>query len=412
MDIQITPKETVGAERHVEVSVPADAVQAVEERTTRRYASQARLPGFRPGKAPAAMVRKRFADAIRQDTLQEIVQDAYKALLEREQLEVVNQPHIHDLKFEPGQPLTFTFHLEVRPEIKLDRLDGFRVERPSTEVTDDMLQQQLDQVREQRAVWAPVEDNPITGDRITVHLHAADESGQMTDAGEHAVTLGDGKLPEVVEELIMEAKPGGAAERPVRYPDDFPAPELQGKTKLIRAELKDVKRKTVPVLDDALARELGDFESVDALRDAVRKDLEAHVARESDAELRGRLLDQILEANRFDVPPTWVRQLVESYAQAYNIPEEDRERFAGEFRPLAERQVRRDLVVDQIARKENFRATEADVDDRVAELATQRGVDPGQLYSALQKAGRLSEIEHGITEERVFKWLLERNTAE
>jgi trigger factor len=178
----------VGAERHVEVSVPADAVQAVEERTTRRYASQARLPGFRPGKAPAAMVRKRFADAIRQDTLQEIVQDAYKTLLEREQLEVVNQPHIHDLKFEPGQPLTFTFHLEVRPEIKLDRLDGFRVERPSTEVTDDMLQQQLDQVREQRAVWAPVEDNPITGDRITVHLHAADESGQMTDAGEHSAT--------------------------------------------------------------------------------------------------------------------------------------------------------------------------------------------------------------------------------
>ena len=412
MDIQITQRESAGAERHVDVSVPADAVQAIEERTARRYASQARLPGFRPGKAPAAMVRKRFADAIRQDTLQEIVQDAYKQVLEQGAIEVISQPHIHDLKFEPGQPLTFTFHFEVRPEIKLERLQGFRVQRPSTEVTDEMVQQQLDQVRDQRAVWAPVEDNPITGDRVKVHLHAADESGQMVDAGELDVTLGDGKLPEVIEELIMEARPGATQERPVRYPDDFPAPELQGKTKLVRAEVKDVKRKTVPVLDDALARELGDFDSVDALREAVRKDLEAQVARDADAETRGKLLDEILEANPFDVPPSWVRQLVDSYAEAYNIPEEDRERFAREFRPLAERQVRRDLVVDQIARQESLRASEADVDDRVGELAKGRNMDAGQLYAALQKAGRLQEIEHGITEERVFNWLTERNTME
>jgi trigger factor len=412
MDIQITQREQAGAERHVDVTVPADAVEALEEKTTRRYASQARLPGFRPGKAPTAMVRKRFADAIRQDTLQEIVQDAYKRLLEQEKLEVINQPHIHDLKFEPGQPLTFTFHLEVRPEIKLERLGGFNVPRPSGEVTEEMVQQQLDQVRDQRAVWAPTEDNPITGDKVKVHLWAADEAGQMVDAGELDVTLGDGKLPEVVEELVMETKPGSTTERPVRYPDDFPAPELAGKTKVIRAEVKEVKRKDVPVLDDALARELGDFDSVDALREAVRKDLEAQVTRDADAEVRGKLLDEILEANPFDVPPSWVRQLVDSYAQAYNIPEEDRERFAVEFRPLAERQVRRDLVVDQIARQESLRATEADVDEKVSELAQARNMEPGKLYAALQQAGRLSEIEHGITEERVFKWLADRNTMQ
>jgi trigger factor len=198
----------------------------------------------------------------------------------------------------------------------------------------------------------------------------------------------------------------------VRYPDDFPAPELQGKTKLIRAEVKDVKRKDIPVLDDALARELGDFDSVDGLREAVRKDLEAQVARDADAEARGKLLDEILEANPFDVPPSWVRQLVASYAEAYKIPEEDQERFAQEFRPLAERQVRRDLVVDQIARQENLRATTADVDARVEELAKQRNMDVSQLHIALEKAGRLGEIEHGVTEERVFKWLAERNPSE
>jgi trigger factor len=149
---------------------------------------------------------------------------------------------------------------------------------------------------------------------------------------------------------------------------------------------------------------------VDALREAVRKDLTAQVTRDADAEVRGKLLDDILEANPFDVPPSWVRQLVESYAEAYKIPEEDRERFTAEFRPLAERQVRRDLVVDQIARQESLRATEGDVDEKVAELAQGRNMEPGKLYAALQQAGRLGEIEHGITEERVFTWLAERNT--
>ena len=174
--------------------------------------------------------------------------------------------------------------------------------------------------------------------------------------------------------------------------------------------LKEAKRKTAPDLDDALAREVGDFESLDALRDAVRKDLGSHAQREAETQLKTQLLDQIIEANPFDVPPSWVRQLIEGYANAYQVPDEDKERFAQEFRPLAERQVRRDLVVDQIARQENLRATEADVDERVAELAQGRNMEPGKLYAALQQGGRLGEIEHGITEERVFKWLAERNT--
>jgi trigger factor len=411
MDIQITQSEATGAERHIHVAVPPEAVQAAEEKTTRRYASQARLPGFRPGKAPAAMVKKRYADAIRQDVLQEIVQEAYKTALEREQLEVIAQPHIHDLKFEPGEPVTFVLHLEVRPEVKLERVEGFSVERSPVEVSDDMVDQQLDQMRDQRATWNPVEDNPMPGDMVTVELAMAEEDGSVPAGQEFRLTLGTGQAIEPIEELIMEAKPGQTVERPVKWPEDFEAEAQRGQVRTVRVQLKDVKRKTSPVLDDALARELGDFDSVDALRATVRKDLEASQTRDGEAEVRSKLLDQIIEANPFDVPPTWVQQLVQSYGNAYQIPEQDLQRFGAEFRPLAERQVRRDLIVDAIARQENLRATEADVDDRVSELAKQRNVDAGQVYAALQKSGRLSEIEHGITEERVFAWLLERNTV-
>ena len=410
MDIQITQKESAGAERHLEVSIPAEAVQAAEERTARRYASQARLPGFRPGKAPAAMVRKRFATEIRQDTLQTLVQEAYQQVMAQEKLEPITQPHIHDLKFEAGEPLTFTFHFEVRPEITLEKVEGFSVERPSTDVTDEMVQQQLDALRDQKASWAPVEEKPAPGDMVTVELATADEDGSMPAGKEYRITIGQQQAIPGIEELIMEAAPGQTVERAVKWPEDFPDEAQRGQSKLSRVTVKEVKRKTAPVMDDAFARELGDFDSVDALTTAVREDLQANATREADAETRAKLLDAIIDANQFEIPPSWVKQLTQSYAQAYQIPEADHDRFAQEFRGIAERQVRRDMVVDSLAKQHGLSATEADVDEEVQTMAKARNVDPGQIYAALQKANRLNEIEHGITERKVFDWLKARNT--
>src|SRR6185369_9680962 len=168
----------------------------------------------------------------------------------------------------------------------------------------------------------------------------------------------------------------------------FPDEAQRGKNKPVRVTLQDVKRKALPSLDDAFAGEVGDFESLDALLATVRKDLEEHSGRDADAAVRQQLLDQIASANAFDVPPSWVNQLVDAYAQQYQVPEEENERFRGEFRPVAERQVRRDLIIETIGEKEGLKATEADVDQRVSEVAAKRGADPGQVYASLQKAGR------------------------
>jgi trigger factor len=173
--------------------------------------------------------------------------------------------------------------------------------------------------------------------------------------------------------------------------------------------LLDVKRKSLPALDDAFAREVGDFDSLEALTATVRKDLEEHSSREADAGVRQQLIDQIAEANPFDIPASWVKQLIDNYMQAYQVPEAEREPFAAEFRQVAERQVRRDLIIETIAEREGLKASEADIDDRVADVAAKRGADPGQVYASLQKAGRLREIEQSITEEKVFAWLTERN---
>jgi trigger factor len=412
MNIEITPKKTDGVERLLQISVPVETVRDAEDKAARRYATRVRLPGFRPGKAPAAMIKKRFADAIRQETLESLVQEAYKEVIEREQLKLASQPHVHDVKFGENEPLTFELHFEVRPEIELARTQGFRVQRTERLVTDEQVREQIDQLREQRAAWTPVEDKPAPGDMVTVLLATADDSGAVPEGKQYPLVLGAGQAIPGIEELIMEARPGQTIERPVKWPEDFPDEAQRSKTKTVRVTLQDVKRKTLPELDDAFAREVGDFDSMDALLKAIRDDLEANATRESESEVRQRLLDDIIGANQFDIPPSWVNQLVDAYANAYQIPDGEKERFATEFRPMAERQVRRDLVIDTVAERENLTATEADLDDRIAETAAKRSADPGQLYASLQKAGRLKELERSITEDKVFKWLLERNTVE
>jgi trigger factor len=412
MNIEITPKKSDGVERLLQISVPVETVRDAEDKAARKYAGSVRLPGFRPGKAPASMVKKKFADAIRQETLESLVQEAYKEVVEREKLKLASQPHVHDLQFKENEPLTFELHIEVRPEIELSRTQGFRVSRTERVVTDEQVREQIDQLRDQRAQWTPTTDRPSEGDMVTVELATADETGVIPAGKQYPLVLGAGQAIAGIEELIMEAKPGETVERPVKWPDDFPDEAQRSKTKTVRVTVQDVKRKAVPDLDDAFAREVGDFESLDALTKAVRDDLETNAQRETESELRQRLLDDIIGANQFEVPPSWVSQLVDAYANAYQIPEAEKDRFATEFRPMAERQVRRDLVIDTVAERENLTATEADLDDRIAETASKRGADPGQLYASLQKAGRLKELERNITEDKVFEWLLERNTVE
>jgi trigger factor len=408
MKIEFTPRASEGVERHVQVSVPPEAVKEAEEKAARRYASTVRLPGFRPGKAPATVVRKKFGEAIRQEALETLVREAYQEFIEKESIKVAAQPHVHDLKFEEGKPLTFELHLEVKPDIELARTNGFKIERPRIAVTEEQLNQQLEQIRDEKATWTPVSEKPLPGDMVNVQL----ATGEGTGAGEaksYPIVLGGGQAIPGIEELIMEAAPGQTVERPVKWPDDFPDEAERGQTKTVRITLNEVKRKSAPPLDDAFAREVGDFESLDALRSAVRADMERHAEHEIEAAARQQLIDQIIAANSFDVPKSWVQQFVENYAQAYQVPEDQREKFSGEFRAMAERQVRRDLVIETIAEKQELSATEKDLDDRIAEQAEKRGANPGQIYAQLEKSGRLKEMERSITEDKVFKWLMDRN---
>ncbi len=409
MNITITPTEQTGISRRLQISVPTETVASYEDRAARKYAAKVSLPGFRVGKAPPLLVRKKFAEAIRQEAIELVINEAFKEAIERQSLKLASQPHVHSVKSEPGQPLEFELHCEVRPELTLAHIDGFAIARHESIVTDDLIEDQIEKLREQKGDWSPVDEKPSPGDMVTVMLSTADADGSMPEGREYRLVLGGGQAIAGIEELIMEAGPGQTIERPVRWPDDFPDEAQRGTTKNARVLVTDVKRKSRPALDDAFAREVGDFDTLEALRAAVRVDLGQNARREADADVRGQLIEKIAEANAFDVPNSWVNQLIEGYMQMYGVPDAEKQRFAVEFRPMAEKQVRRDLIIDTLAERESLASTAADVDRRIEEMAKARNVDPGQVYAQLQKAGRLPELEREATEERVFTWLLERN---
>jgi trigger factor len=411
-DITIQKTKEDAASASLQVTVPVDRVRAAETRAVRYYAQRARLPGFRPGKAPEAVIRKRFEEAIRQNVLEEVIRESWETAQASHGLKPVAQPHIHNLKFDDGGAIEFELHVEVKPQLTLERTGGFTLKRQVPSVTDEEVTERLRSLQEQKARWLPVEGTrPAPGQQVRV------EVATWTDevpgpAQPYSLVIGQGQTIPALEELIMGMLPGETKEGEVKFPDDHADESRRGQTRKVRVHLLEVKTQELPALDDAFAREVGEFETIDAVRAAIRTDLERDAEREADARVRDQLIEQIVAANSINAPDSLVDRVIKGYAQAYEIPAEQAERFAGEFRPLAETQVRRELVLDAIIEKNSLAASEAELDERVAAMAGARGVDTGQLYASLQKSNRLGELQRTLTEEKAFKFLLEQSTVD
>lgn len=411
---QITVEKTSedSASKSLHVTVPVDRVREAEARALKYYAKRARLPGFRPGKAPDTVVRKRFGDAIRQTVLEEVIRESWETAKTAESLKPITDPAIRNLKFEEGSPIEFELHVEVRPELKLRRVGGFRIERRLAAVPDSAVEEQLVRIQEQKAAWIPVEGaKPAPGQMVRVEV-APIENGVAGAAQPHDLVLGEHQTIPEVEERIMSLLPGESAETEVRFPDDHADQSRRGQVRQVRIVLHEVKRQELPPLDDALAREAGDFESLDALRAAVRQDLEREASREADAAVRQSLLAQLIEANNIEAPHSLVHRLMHGYAEMYKVPEDQLPKFEEQFHQIAETQVKRDLALDALVEAHGLKATEADLDGRINTMAEARGVPAAQVYASLQKANRLAELERAVTEEKVFDFLLPQSTVE
>jgi trigger factor len=427
-ELRIAVQQQESWSRRLTVTVPASRVNRTRQSVASQIAGRARLPGFRPGKVPSGVLEKRFGPAIEQETLDRTIQEAYREALEQQELQPISQGKIDKVDYEMGTDLTFEVEFEVRPEIELNRLSGFQAQRVPTNVGDDEVTNVLERLREDRADWQPLEEGtkPDFGDTVTVEITVLESGGEPVESPEarnYRLPLGEGQAIPAVEESIMTLTAGQADEFTVHFPDDFPDESRRGQEQRLHIRLVEAQRKSLPELDDEFARGVGEFETLDGLRERILGDLREDADRRAEADLRRQLVDQIVEANGFEVPNSMIERYLDhmtghSHADGegekhQHTPEEE-ERISQvrtALRGEAEGSLKRMLVIEKIAELQGLRASQDDIDARVAELAGKHGRSEGDVWLALEKSGQLEILEREITEERVFEYLKQQNTV-
>ena len=405
LDVTITEGERW--RRTLSVTVPADVVEAEKGAITRQLASRMKIKGFRSGKVPPAVIAKRYGAAVEREALDQLIRDAFREAVSSRELAPISEGEIEDVSFSPEEPLSFKVSFDVRPEIQIERLGGFKVERPSGRVPDDALEQVLERLREQNATLnTATSGKPVAGDHVEVELERLDSDGDEAEAKEYEFVLGEGNAIPDVEEAIQTLEPEEEGEFDISFPDDFPDESRRGESQRLRIRLIGRRVKELPDLDDDFARSIGNFEDLDALRAKVAEDLRKDAERQAEGALRGQLLDLVLDANQFDVPQTMVDGYLDSViGDAQGIDPEKLSELRERLQPDSERAVKRMLLIDRITEQEGLRPTEEDIDDKIEEIAEQAGESPSKVYANLQKSGRIASLEQDLTEEKLFEFL-------
>lgn len=414
-DLKVSVEKPAAWSRRLTITVPAERVDRERRSTIQRLSKRVRLPGFRKGKVPDSVMRKRFGPAIEQETLEKVMGEAYREAIQREGLAPITQGSIDRVDYAEGTDLTFDVGFDVRPQLELARVGGFRVRREVRPVADTQIDEVLQRLREEHAVWHPVEaETPLAGDAVVVDITPLeDETGAVGQPRSYEIVMGEGQAVPAIEDVIRTLAAGAEGEFTVDLPESSEDSAAGTKPHRIRVAVREVKRPELPPLDDAFAQGLGDFESLDVLRDRIRTDLEREAENDAERQVRGQLLGEIIGANPFDVPESMTREYLSRV-----IPEREGldtaklDEIRQSTRPAAENAIRRMLIIERIAEQESLHARPEEVDARVAGIAERMGRSPTEVRSQLQKSGRLNELEEEITEDRVFDYLKSLSTLE
>ncbi len=397
--------------RTLSIRVPSNLVQAERQAAVKQLSSRLKLPGFRSGKIPPALVEKRFGRALEQEVLDRVIGEAYRGALKESALRPISEGEVGEVDYRPEADLEFQISFDVAPEVELARIGGFKLKRPAVDVGQEQVDAVLDRIREQEGTWVPEDSgNPEQGDLVSVQILRLDEEEEDGEPRPYEFVLGRGQAIPDVESSISTLEVGDSGEFTIRFPEGVEDEERSGEEQRVRIHLEGRKRLELPELTDELAASVGEFETLDELREKILEDLTKEAEREAEGELRNRIVEEILAANSFDIPESMVDQYVRS---ALGDPEDlPADRFAEakeHLRTRAVHTVKRHLVVDRIAESHELVASGEEVDARIEEIAERTGKTLSEVYSRLQKSGQLDHLEREITERKVFDFLEEQS---
>jgi len=413
------------------VEIPADEVARETGTLIQKYQKLARIPGFRTGHAPASIIKQRFAEGIKSDVVEALVPRYFRKEAEKLGLTPVSQPQVTDLHVHDGEPMRFKASFEVMPTIRVEDYKELRADKPDVSVTDEEVEQSLKSLQEQRATYTTIEGSPLgDGDFAQVSLDGKPKDAQDTPAatpgpaGSNPVHMDDilveiggkGTMPEFTENL-RGASAGDERTFDVHYPPDFSDQRLAGKTFTYAVQVKAVKQKTLPELNDQFAKDLGEFADLADVRKRIREGMEAEKKQNAEREGKDKLVAELVKRNDFEVPEALVehqidirldrglRALAAQGMKTEDMKKMDLNRLRAGQRDQAVQEVKAALLLEKIAEEEKLEVSDAEIDREVEALAEQSKQTPEAIRSRLTRDGALDRIRNRIRNEKTLDFL-------
>jgi len=416
--------------REVGVEVPADEVARSFKSVVKRYQKQARIPGFRAGKVPESLIRSRFADGIHQEVVESVLPNHFRAAIELQNLHPISQPQVTDLKLEDGQPLTFKAAFEVLPEFSIEGYQQVKVEKPDTSLTDEEFNAELDRVRDSRSTMEPVTEDRSLADGdwaqisfkgdIRGEAQGDDAAPQPISGDDVIVEIGGQNTLTSFNDALRGAKPGQELKFEVAYPADFGEKRLAGKTVAYDVEVKAIKKRIQPELNDEFAKELGDHEGIEDFKTKLRAHLAEDKERRLKTETQNKLTDALVARYQFPVPESLIQNQIDARLDrglralaAQGMRTEDMRKL--DFARL--REVQRDsaiaevkaiLILDKIADAEKVEVTEDEMEQELHIISVQTREPLDSLRTRLTNEGALTRIREQLRRDKTASLLYER----
>jgi trigger factor len=411
--MQVSVQKLSAVLLELSVQVEAERVRQEVDKAYNMVARTARVRGFRPGKAPRSVLTHMYGPRITRDVAQRLVDETYARAVSDHKVQAVSQPAIESRELQENEPFSYKARVEILPEIAQVTFEGFKVKKPKAEVTDALVDAEMLKLRRQVATLEPIKGDrgAAKGDIAVVDFDVEVAGKAVSDANARdlQVELGQGNLLPGIEDALIGKKGGEKAEVSVDMPASHPHAGLRGKKATIKITLKDIKERIIPELDDELAKDLGNYASLDELKKAITEQLTAQLKEQSETKVAEQLVEALVAANSVEVPPSLVErqaQMTEQEllmqarrtGQAGGIPPELRNSIIRD----SEVKVRAGLLMAAIAKQEQIKIGDAEVEQGITELAAQTGKNVNKLRAEYRDPKKKEMLVGMILENKVL----------
>ncbi len=413
-----------GCKHELEITVPVVEVEQETERVVADIQKKVRLPGFRPGKAPASIVRTKFESEIRQDVLESLLPKAFRQRAEEDNLQVVGQPSVSDVHFHKGEPLKFKIAFEVAPSIELGEYKGVTVPYAEPVVTEADIEKRLNEVRDQKAEYVNQDPRPVEdGDYAVISLKSVSGVAEPVEQDELMLHVGDPDTLPAFTENLRGLSPGDEKDFSITYPEDYGQDKLAGRTVSFHTTLKAVRRKEVPEANDEFARDMGDYQTLDELKEMLRQQIFREREQGAQRDAKQKLVDKLVETHDFSVPEAFVERQIEVDLEQQLRPliaqgldpkklNLDWNKVKEANKDRATKEVKASMIVDRVSERESIEVTHEEIDREIQKIARQQREPVAALKMKLEKDGTVRRIAGAIRTEKTLAWLFENARKE